>query len=490
MVIINESKNTFTNPVADVSFSMLLGSIATLPKPGPRTNGMSHRDFILSGVLRPLMEAKSGRDALQSWKQGYCDLFDKPDFVRSTWFNALHADSRLKAVVTVGCTFRCTAAPLLPDRLAAFPELALYDVWTGDGHWHEASLHDECFLNKKCDLVKLPAGHIYFYNVRSGLLVHFATCEPGTQEHDMSVLKRKPLDFLLENAENESQETGSKPAPKTKTPKTKGAKRTFLVVYDRAAIDFRFWNKKKRTKGVRLITRMKAGLLFAPGKLLTWDQNNPINARIISDELVMKDGEPWRRIETFRADKSSGETIIILTNDLELPPGIICELYHRRWDIERTYDDLKHKFDEKQAWASSQIAKSMQGEFITLAWNVIQVLEHELEKQGVANIAEENRRTERTAAREEQVAKATRQAQKQLDDSRREALEMSGLKGSKAKKVSALIRITVVKESPELYKAREIKIPVKLLRWLRDMLRNSWSWDKMLECLKDLYRNL
>lgn len=468
-------KSTLKSPLASLAFSRLLDAVALLPKSGPRSKGISHRDFILSGVLRPLMEAVSGRDALQKWAEVYDDLFDNPNFPRSSWFGALHTASRLEALLVVSQAFHLEVSGGIPERLAQFPELANYDVWTGDGHWHEASLHDQRYANKEGDLVKLPAGHIYFYNHRSGLIHHFATCMHGTQEHDMSVLQRTPLDFLRVLA-------AGKLGGKAK------AKRTSLVIYDRAAVDFPFWNKAKREHGTNLITRDKSTLLYAHEEWLTWDETNPLNARIISDELVFKDGEPWRRITATRADQDTEDTITILTNDLNLPPGLICMLYHRRWDIERAYDDVKHKFHEGKAWGSSMVSKSMQGEFIALAWNVLQVLEHELAQQEVANVAEEKRRNERTEARAAESAERTREEHEEMKAWQEEAaatLPPQSKSGAGAGKLAM-----PPLESPELYRARRIRIPVKLIRWFRNMLPKTWTWQRMLERLRCLYSTL
>jgi len=50
-----------------------------------------------------------------------------------------------------------------------------------------------------------------------------------------------------------------------------------------------------------------------------------------------------------------------LTNEMDLPPGVLAELYRRRWEIEKVYDELKNKLGQKKAWGSSLVAKETQG---------------------------------------------------------------------------------------------------------------------------------
>ena len=71
-----------------------------------------------------------------------------------------------------------------PARLADLPELARYEVFAADGHWHKAAAHDP-----RHDGVKMAVGHFYSLNLRTHTLRHLATGQ-GWHEHDMSALKR------------------------------------------------------------------------------------------------------------------------------------------------------------------------------------------------------------------------------------------------------------------------------------------------------------
>jgi hypothetical protein len=77
-----------------------------------------------------------------------------------------------------------TANRTLPDRLAAIPELAQYECFAADGHWHQAGAHDPRY-----EWAQLAVGHFYSLNLRTQTLRHLAAGE-GLYEHDLSALKR------------------------------------------------------------------------------------------------------------------------------------------------------------------------------------------------------------------------------------------------------------------------------------------------------------
>ena len=83
-------------------------------------------------------------------------------------------------------------------------------------------------------------------------------------------------------------------------------------------------------------------------------ENNKIavNEGVVSDECVTLNAsaEPWRRI-TYKTPESN--TLVFLTNELDLEPGIIAFLYLRRWDEEKCFDTWKNDFSSKKAWSKS-----------------------------------------------------------------------------------------------------------------------------------------
>ena len=97
-------------------------------------------------------------------------------------------------------------------------------------------------------------------------------------------------------------------------------------------------------------------------------------------------------------DALTGTAYEFLTNEMELPPGVLAELYRRRWDVEKVFDELKNKLGQKKAWGTSLVSKEAQALFLVLTHNLLQLYEQALEQRhGVENHAEDQRRSERTA---------------------------------------------------------------------------------------------
>ena len=91
-----------------------------------------------------------------------------------------------------------------------------------------------------------------------------------------------------------------------------------------------------------------------------WDQADPINHGVLQDELVgTSNGVLLRRVTCQAPD--TGEIRVFLTTEMTLPPGLIAHLYHRRWRIEKVFDGLKNKLNEKKSWATSPNGQSGAG---------------------------------------------------------------------------------------------------------------------------------
>jgi hypothetical protein len=88
---------------------------------------------------------------------------------------------------------------------------------------------------------------------------------------------------------------------------------------------------------------------------------------------------------------------------------VIGELYRRRWELEKVYDEFKNKLNERKAWGSSLEAKTAQAHLIALTHNLLLVYEQELEKRhGVTNKAEDKRRARQTKEKARMCAKVGR----------------------------------------------------------------------------------
>ncbi len=414
--------NPDLTPVADAFFLPLLGLAAQSPNHHPCPE-FSDEDFLHLGVQRVLEQSESGRGFLQ--EQG-------PRFEHtpkhSNYFAALHSPRRCSMLRDVSEALLKKADALLPDLLADIPELEGYECFALDGHWHKAATHDP-----RHDGVKMSVGHFYGLNLRRHTFRHLAAAE-GLHEHDMSALKRlKPKGL------------------RQQVPK---GKRT-LLVYDKAGIDFGFWKRCRQECAIYFISRVKGKMFFSWVGDAQWDREDSRNNGVLDDRKVeTRQGLPMRIINYM--DPQSREHYEFLTNEPDLPPGIIAELYRRRWNIEKVFDQIKNKLNEKKAWATSLVAKEAQALLVTLTHNLLLLYEDRLETEhGAGNMAEDWRRGQRA--------------------------EEAGVKCATAgKPLSPLV----------LGMKRATQRSVKFIRWLRHAIREKLAETIAVPRLRQLYATL
>ena len=327
-------------------------------------------DWLRLGVHRCLQPQTSGRGFLQTLASLAPALCPE----NSHFFESLKSQRRLALCAELNARLCAHARQVLPDALAVFPSLAGYDVHAGDGHYHAHAAHDPADSAGG----KHAVGHLYTRDLRSGTLSHLTVNDQLTRkkEHDMRALKRQTIEALRQGA-------------------CQGRK--VLYVWDRAGIDFMQWHRWKQGSGIYMLSRCKVNMALVKSAELPFDRNDEINAGVLADELVgsASGGVLMRRI-TFR-DVLTGITYEYLTNllDPSVPPGVLAHLYKMRWNIEKSFDEVKNKLGEKKAWATSATAKSMQAQFICLSVNLLHLIEHELEQAGIGNVAEKKRRAAR-----------------------------------------------------------------------------------------------
>jgi len=80
-----------------------------------------------------------------------------------------------------------------------------------------------------------------------------------------------------------------------------------------------------------------------------------------------------RRITKYKDKKEEG-TITFITNDLESPASVICELYRRRWQIETLFKRLKQNFPLKYFLGDSRNAIQIQIWVSLIAWLLTMVV--------------------------------------------------------------------------------------------------------------------
>jgi hypothetical protein len=389
---------------------------------------LSDLDFLQIGVHRVLSQARSGRDFLQTHRESGGKAVG-----HSLFFETLKSSRRaaLCAEANAALCARLTAQD--HDAFAEFAELASYDLYAGDGHYLSPSAHDE-----RIEGAKHPIGHFFIFNLRTQALQHLTVAERDAatlrkSEHDMHALKR--CDW---------------PALRLGAPK----RRKVLIVWDRAAIDFRYWHKAKES-GIYFLSREKENMRLEIIGVNPIERALPCNENVLRDELVSSSqGVMVRRI-VYR-DAVTGVEYRYLTTNLRLPPGLLALLYKRRWDIEKAFDETENRFEEGKAWASSATAKSIQAQLICLAWNLCLLLEGGLDQaDGVRNEPELRRRRER----QERLAADLAKRNQRLPFAYR-----------------VLQRLT--------------QRGVKLIRWIRNHLYSERSWAEAISLLRFVYARL
>ena len=376
--------------------------------------------WVRIGIQRVLEEVPSGRGFLQEHGPRF-DLSLKA----SNYFTSLQSPRRAAMLQEVCDALVRVVQTSGVDRLSHLPELAKYVCFAVDMHWHKAGAHDE-----RHDAKKVSVGHTFSLNMHDHSLRHLAAAE-GKHEHDMSVMERlKPKGLRQAVAKG----------------------KRVLVVYDRAGIDLAFWKRCRHENAVYFLSRTKSNMIFEWADERPWDPADQRNRGVLHDQWVVSRERHRLRLIEYR-DPESGNEYQYLTNEPDLPPGVIAELYRRRWELEKVFDQVKNKLGEKKAWASSLEARTVQARFVALTSNLLLLYERRLEKDhGVTNEAENRRREQRMGWAER-------------------AARMAGRAISRA-----------------LLRAREAtQRSVKFIRWLRDALHRHLTEGAAVRRLKELY---
>ena len=411
-----------TTTVNEIFFGPLQGLTVASPFHYP-CRELDDELWLLLGVDRVLKSARSGRGFLQEHAPSRVDALG-----HSTYFASLNSSRRQRLAGDVNEQLMAAATPLLRDRLDHMPELARYEIFAVDGHWHQAATHDPRHEGQK-----MAVGHFHSLNLRNHLLRPLAVGE-GLHEHDISVLKRLKPSGLRQKV-------------------AKG--RRVLAVYDRASIDYGFWKRCRQECAVYFLSRTKEGLVFEWISSRLWNRNDPRNRGISDDRQVLTPEGHTLRVIHY-TDPLTGKFYEFLTNDMELSPGVLAELYRRRWEIEKVFDELKNQLEERKAWGTSLDIRRLQGHLTALTHNLMVIYEQHLERaHGVQNIAEDRRRETR------------------LD-------ELKDIAAQTCRGLSSLL----------LSGRRATQRSIKFLRWLRHALATNLAETLAVTRLRRLYARL
>jgi len=384
---------------------------------------LSDPQFLITGLLRVLGPQESGRDFLQSLR----DIHQIDNLERSQYFETLKSKRRLGFLQEVSQLLKDNHQQQLAghDAFADIPELDGREIYAGDGHYIEHACHDPRNpLYKGKPYVAI--GHFYAINLRTHWLEYMDLALEGTKkQHDMKVMKRVSGQLKV------------------------GGKKGAIWVWDKAGIDFRFWHNQKQAHGVYFVSRLKKNMKPLKCGDLEWDRDDERNEGVTGNELVGAGGGTMR-IVTY-VDPETGKEWKYLTTDLKLPPGIIAHLYRVRWTIEKVFDETENRLHEAKGWGVSENAKRMQASFTALTHNLMLLFEakaqreHGIEDEKVAKKYEKELRRRETEAR------------------------------SKGRRLPKMIR---------LLRRRATQISFQFIRWLRNHLAKSSSYEASLPALR------
>src|SRR5688572_9808943 len=122
-----------TNTVDQAFFEPLAGLVAASPHTRPCPE-FTDEQWLRLGLTRVLEPVESGRAFLQEHGPRFADA---PG--RTNYFYSLASERRRDLARGVNLALIAQAA--MPDRLADIPELANYQCFALDGHWHKAATH-------------------------------------------------------------------------------------------------------------------------------------------------------------------------------------------------------------------------------------------------------------------------------------------------------------------------------------------------------------
>jgi len=336
-------------------------------------------DYLEMGIQRCVSESETGRDFLQRHGD-----HGRKNIRVDHHFKALKSKRRLKNISSINPLLALQMNERCEDPFASIPELDNFAVYAGDGHYHSGAVHDQKKKSSAGVMKKLATGHFFMLNLRTHHMRHLTIAETGgtrKAEHDMRALKRSDTDALR----------GGEP---------KGRK--VIIAWDKAGIDFRFWQKLKQSAGLYFISCEKKNMNLTRCGYRIFDRQDPRNDGVTADENVGpgSNGAIFRRITYI--DPVEGVTYVYLTTEMTLPPGVLVLIYKQRWDIEKVFDEFKSKFEEKKSWASSPTAKTAQAQFLCLTHNLMVLLEAQiLEEEKLDNETERSRKAKRKEKVEE-----------------------------------------------------------------------------------------
>jgi hypothetical protein len=309
---------------------------------------ISDIDFLLFSILRATIQVRSGLHFLQ-----HLDQVLEYRVASSTWFDANESERRARMVMAVTPFFNKLLQKEISGRgvnhLQDFSELEDFDCVAYDGHFMKRASHMKNAPEAKN---KANAGFIFGTDLRTGFLEPVKVVSDGSK-------KQSEIPFFKEFCKEQST--------------TSWYRKKKITVYDRAMASAAFLVDEMK-KEHYLVTRYKKNSTWSKVEKLHWDESDPSNTNVLKDLLVTK--KIKRRNETLRLivyyDVERQKTYRFLTTlSTEIPPGLVAELYRRRWQVEKAFDNTKNDLGETKAWGNSISSMKIQMCSVACAYNLI-----------------------------------------------------------------------------------------------------------------------
>ena len=345
-----------------------------------KCTGISDTEFIDMAIDRVIGQYCSGRDFLQKKNE-----VDHEDVARATFFGALQSPRRLNFMEDISGAFNnelnCYMEAFGTDYLRDFPELANYEVYSGDGHYIDHASHTKKDASGK----NYAAGTLYIQNIRTGLISPLATITDGNRKSHEIPIFRDAVDTLP----------------------NKHLKKT-LWILDRAYVDKNWWPQKVKD-GQHVIVRVKKGTVLTECGDIKFDSSKEINTGVTRVYKAKMGCKPKKetyahKIIEYTDPETGREYQFVCTVD-HIEPGLVAWLYFLRWRIEKSFDNLKNDFFEQKAWATGQNALKIQSSVIAMVYNFMRFIKEFLHaEEGIVD-EKVNKKYEKDLEKREQKAK-------------------------------------------------------------------------------------
>lgn len=316
---------------------------------------LSDIDFFVACIIKTFSKVDSGRDFLQHYRQVY-----KVDLCHSTWFTECSNPRRIMMLEALSPFLQQAIKKHMDalgnNYLANLPGVAKANINAYDGHFMRRSVHS---VSTKSNETKKPtAGFLFGIDLSCGLIEPLRVVSDGScTESEIPHFKEWYTKCFVNR-------------------QTDGMR---ITIYDRAMSEFKFWQGEAKHERY-VVTRSKTSFQFDSKKALKWDKENAVNQGVLSDEMNTKKingrNSKFRVIKYY--DPVHKQTYFFMTTlPRSIEPGVIAELYRRRWQIEKVFDNTKNDLKELQGWGKSRESLNVQMHATAATYNLIRLF-HEM----------------------------------------------------------------------------------------------------------------